>query len=309
MRHRASGTRSTGRSGDSAATAPMLSSRGIGARSIGVSALLAFRSSSRFSPRRPSPLKRVHIRVSLSGPTESAGPNRSRVAGISPSNRKAATSTFTTEVPARSTSSTPPVPLNFSATGTNAIEGIPGGGGGNKIEVAVAPSGAIGGTGGDIYVADNSNALQIYASSGAPLGEVSIGEETCGVAVDSAGHVFTGSYPNTLREFTPSANPVTLTINPANPGSSPTCATSTSTAPWGPSTAFNTPGGSKSWKGSAIPAPQQPIPLPAPRASTRRTTSCTRIAVTRWSNTTLPAALRNHVRQRPTLRIDRSCNR
>jgi hypothetical protein len=97
-------------------------------------------------------------------------------------------------------------PVNFSATGTNAISEV-GGAGGGEEELAVAPAGAPGGTAGDIYAATNS-IVKVYAPSGAKLGEFGEGE-TCGVATDPAGHVFVGSYSSTIREYVPSANPVT----------------------------------------------------------------------------------------------------
>jgi hypothetical protein len=100
-------------------------------------------------------------------------------------------------------------PVSFSATGTNAISEIGGGGGGSEIEIAVAPNSALGGTAGDIYVANNGPALRIFAPTGAPLAELSLEQETCGVATDPSGHVFTGSFVENLREFTPSGNPVT----------------------------------------------------------------------------------------------------
>ncbi len=98
-------------------------------------------------------------------------------------------------------------PANFSALAGNAIEGVGGGGGNGEFEIAVAPAGSSGGTAGDIYVANNS-VVKIYAPSGTPLGELT-GGETCGVATDPSGHVFVGIYPNEIREYVPSANPVT----------------------------------------------------------------------------------------------------
>jgi hypothetical protein len=96
-------------------------------------------------------------------------------------------------------------PVDFSALTGNAIEGV-GGAGGGEEELAVAPAGAPGGTAGDIYVANNQ-VVKIYAPSGTQLGQLT-GGETCGVAVNPAGHVFVGLYSTEVREYTPTANPV-----------------------------------------------------------------------------------------------------
>lgn len=97
-------------------------------------------------------------------------------------------------------------PLPFSTLGVNHIDDIGGTAQAAEAEVAVAPPGALGGTAGDIYVADNAS-VKIYSPSGESLGELT-GVEPCGVAVDPAGHVFVGEYPATIREFSPAANPV-----------------------------------------------------------------------------------------------------
>jgi hypothetical protein len=99
-------------------------------------------------------------------------------------------------------------PLTFPKTGTNSIIGVGGGFGGAEYQVAVAPSGAPGGTAGDIYVANNGSTVGVYSPEGEPLGTLSPGGENCGVATNPAGHVFTGSYPSLVTEFTPTANPV-----------------------------------------------------------------------------------------------------
>jgi hypothetical protein len=101
-------------------------------------------------------------------------------------------------------------PVSFSGLSGNAIEGVGGGGGNGEFEIAVAPPGSLGGTAGDVYVANNSNSLRIYGATGEPLGEIAIGAETCGVAVDPAGRVFVGIYPNEVREFNPTTNPPTV---------------------------------------------------------------------------------------------------
>jgi hypothetical protein len=103
-------------------------------------------------------------------------------------------------------------PVDFSSTGTNAIEGV-GGSGPGEEELAVAPPGAPGGTTGNIYVAKPSVVL-VFAPNGAQVGELTTGGATCGVATDPAGHVFVSDFvslenPENLvavREFTPTAN-------------------------------------------------------------------------------------------------------
>jgi hypothetical protein len=95
-------------------------------------------------------------------------------------------------------------PVNFSSSGTNVIEGV-GGAGGSEAEIAVDSSN--GPDAGDIYVANNS-VVRIYAASGASLGELS-GGEMCGVAVDPSGSVYVGIYPETVRRYKPTTNPVT----------------------------------------------------------------------------------------------------
>jgi hypothetical protein len=97
-------------------------------------------------------------------------------------------------------------PVNFSALGGNVIEGV-GGSFSADNEIAVAPPGSPGGTAGDIYVASNGS-IKIYGANGTKLGELT-GGYICGVAVDPAGHVFIGAYPSTVKEFAPTANPVT----------------------------------------------------------------------------------------------------
>jgi hypothetical protein len=94
-------------------------------------------------------------------------------------------------------------PVNFSSTGTNAIEGV-GGAGAGENQLAVAPAGAPGGTAGDIYVAKYP-AVVVYGPDGALAGELT-SEGACGVATDPAGHVFAGIYPSPIKEYTPTAN-------------------------------------------------------------------------------------------------------
>jgi hypothetical protein len=98
-------------------------------------------------------------------------------------------------------------PVDFTATDTNAIEGV-GGSGAGEDQIAIAPAGAPGGTEGDLYVADVGEEVQIFdGSTGGAVGTLPVAPETCGVAVDPGGRLFTGSFPDAVREYLPSANP------------------------------------------------------------------------------------------------------
>lgn len=94
-------------------------------------------------------------------------------------------------------------PVNFSSSATNVITGV-GSTNGSEAEIAVDSSS--GPDAGDIYVANNK-VVKIYGASGTFLGELT-GGETCGVAVDPAGAVYVGVYPETVRKYVPSSNPV-----------------------------------------------------------------------------------------------------
>jgi hypothetical protein len=100
-------------------------------------------------------------------------------------------------------------PKNFSASGTNFISNVGGGTGGPEYQIALAPAGAPGGTAGDVYLANNGQAVQVYAPSGTYLGEVAQGGETCGVATDPSGNFYAGVYPSKVNRYTPDANPPT----------------------------------------------------------------------------------------------------
>jgi len=99
-------------------------------------------------------------------------------------------------------------PVNFSATGTNAISGVGGGGGGAEEEIALAPAASPAGTAGDIYVANVSHAIHVYAPSGTELTPaIDQGGETCGVATDPSGNFYAGVYSSTINKYVPDANP------------------------------------------------------------------------------------------------------
>lgn len=102
-------------------------------------------------------------------------------------------------------------PVDFSSTGTNAIEENASSGGGAEQQIAVDESS--GPAKGDIYLANNTN-VQIYSAAGVKIGQLTGGErsegnEACGVAVDSTGAVYVGFYPSTVDKYVPASNPVT----------------------------------------------------------------------------------------------------
>lgn len=84
-----------------------------------------------------------------------------------------------------------------------------------EVEIAIAPSGSGGGTGGNIYVTQSNAAggklIDIFGGDGKYLGQLTHAGATalvepCGVAVDSAGGVFVGDFSK-IYKFTPAANP------------------------------------------------------------------------------------------------------
>jgi len=102
-------------------------------------------------------------------------------------------------------------PVNFTATGTNAISGV-GFAGGDEGEIAADSSS--GPAKGDIYVAHADGSVNIYSEAGAKLGELTEESptpwgEACGVAVDSSGNVYVGLYGSHVNKYVPAANPVT----------------------------------------------------------------------------------------------------
>lgn len=116
-------------------------------------------------------------------------------------------------------------PHNFTASAPyisgNTLTGTSTGGfgisgGAVETQVAVAPPGAPGGTGGDVYVAESSvGAIAIFAPSGEFLGKIDgsgntnpvSGGELCGVATDPAGNLYLGYYSGHVDKYVPSANP------------------------------------------------------------------------------------------------------
>jgi hypothetical protein len=94
-------------------------------------------------------------------------------------------------------------PAEFSALKADQIEGVPGFGA-DEEEIAVDS------VNGDIYVA-NGYVVKVYEEDGAQDGELSgtvrypWAGEPCGVAVDAAGNVYVGLFPNEVDKYTPLA--------------------------------------------------------------------------------------------------------
>src|SRR5665213_3465532 len=100
-------------------------------------------------------------------------------------------------------------PVDFSALGANVIKGVGSDIGSLYTQIAVSSAGP---SVGDIYVANYGSDVHIYGPEGSLIGELkpqSGGPEFCGVAVDSAGHVYTASNPGRVDEYTPVTAPVT----------------------------------------------------------------------------------------------------
>ena len=101
-------------------------------------------------------------------------------------------------------------PADFSALGGNSIAGV-GGGSVGRVELAVSSAGP---AAGDIYLA-NGSGVQVFGSSGVKLGELDEAPaagapwgEPCGVAVDPAGNLYVGLYPESVDEYSPTGKAV-----------------------------------------------------------------------------------------------------
>jgi hypothetical protein len=121
-------------------------------------------------------------------------------------------------------------PADFSALGTNAIDGKGGAdetpqaglsfSGAKEVQVAVDNSG--GATDGDIYLTQSGALLiDIFGEDGSYLGQLTAAGltpfgEACGVGVDSAGAVYVGDYNGVVHKFVPSANPPVNSDSTAN---------------------------------------------------------------------------------------------
>jgi hypothetical protein len=107
-------------------------------------------------------------------------------------------------------------PDDFTAgpdKGTNTLTGFSFDTGPSATEIAIAPTGAVGGTAGDIYIASFAG-VDVRANDGEDLGQITQAngagfEEACGVATDTTGKVYVGDYGGKIDRYLPSANPVT----------------------------------------------------------------------------------------------------
>ncbi|HET7052762.1 MAG TPA: hypothetical protein VFI09_02455 [Solirubrobacterales bacterium] len=146
-------------------------------------------------------------------------------------------------------------PVPFSALGgSNVIDGVGGsdetpqhgilsGFEPSEVEIAIDESG--GATDGNIYVTDSANLLvDAFASSGAYLGQLSEYKqgadasgplahfgESCGVAVDASGTVYTGDYNGYVHKFVPSGAYPVNGDNTANFSNSSTCQVAAGSGP------------------------------------------------------------------------------
>jgi hypothetical protein len=130
-------------------------------------------------------------------------------------------------------------PADFSALGTNVIDGIGNGecatvpadcdqtpqnglGFASPYESQIAVDNSATATDGNIYVTQSSpNAINVFSEEGEYLGQLTESSgggfsEACGVAVDSAGAVYVGDYSGGIHKFVPAANPPVNGDNTAN---------------------------------------------------------------------------------------------
>jgi hypothetical protein len=122
-------------------------------------------------------------------------------------------------------------PSEFSALGTNVIDGAAGGadetpqGGltfGSPGEVQIAVDNSGGATNGNIYVPQaGAKVVDVFAEDGSFLGQLTessegVFAEPCGVAVDPVGNVYIGDFSGAIHKYEPSASPPVNTDNSAN---------------------------------------------------------------------------------------------
>ena len=136
-------------------------------------------------------------------------------------------------------------PADFSALGTNVIDGkgtadlTPQDGlvldGASEVQVAVDNS--AGATAGNIYVTQSSlDLIDVFDSTGAYIGQLT-GDgvnpfgEPCGVAVDSTGAVYVGDYSSGVHKFVPAANPPVDADHKATFALSETCTVAAGAGP------------------------------------------------------------------------------
>ena len=137
-------------------------------------------------------------------------------------------------------------PANFSALGTNVIDGqglgdgTPQGGldfgAPGEVQVAVDNSGTA--TDGNIYVTrtNGPSLIDVFASTGAYLGQLTESSEgafggVCGVGVDSAGAVYVGDHAGRIHKFVPAGNPPVNADNVFNVGFFGGCSMALGTGP------------------------------------------------------------------------------
>ena len=144
-------------------------------------------------------------------------------------------------------------PANFSALGTNVIDGEGGADltpqgdllFGSPSEVQVAVDNSAGPNAGNVYVTQNSrDVVDVFDSTGAYVGQLTAAgltpfNEPCGVAVDPAGVVYVGDYSGSggggVHKFVPAANPP---VNADHVATFPQETTCTVAAGAGPSAGF-----------------------------------------------------------------------
>jgi hypothetical protein len=103
-------------------------------------------------------------------------------------------------------------PVEFTASKTSQITGVPGSG---NAEGELAVDNSAGPAKGDIYVSHGGTTnVLIYSEAGSQIGELTQEAgvpwgEACGVGVDQAGAVYVGIYAGEVNKYVPKANPVT----------------------------------------------------------------------------------------------------
>jgi DNA-binding beta-propeller fold protein YncE len=147
-------------------------------------------------------------------------------------------------------------PSNFSALGTNVIDGLAGGddetpqgglsfGDAAEVQIAVANSG--GATDGNIYVPqartgplEGEHLVDIFGEDGTFLGQLTDSSEgafvePCGIAVDEDGSVYVGDFSGAIHKYEPAASPP---VNGDNSDNFPFALSCTLAAGAGPTDGF-----------------------------------------------------------------------
>ena len=136
-------------------------------------------------------------------------------------------------------------PSNFSALGTNVIDGKGGADltpqngitiptSASEGQIAIDNSG--GATNGNIYITHGKTMITIFSSTGAYLGQLTGFAESCGVAVDPAGRVYVGDFQGGgIVKFVPSGS---APVNADKTATLPVAQTCTVSAGAGPTNGF-----------------------------------------------------------------------